>query len=87
VDHIEADQQGDMQARSIDGYMLQTVDLFHIHQPQNRTHLSFCDGVVGNFLDKALKRNSRGLVQLACFFVDRHLLEKRVSTLADTFGA
>ena len=43
VNDIEAKKNGDVQARFLDGNVLQAVDLFDIHQPENRTSFTLGD--------------------------------------------
>ncbi len=83
VDYVKAYEQGNVQARPVNGHMLHPVDLLSVDLPQNRSDLSLCDGFVGNLFYRARHSYARSLVKLPCLFLYCHLAEKGVRTCVD----
>ena len=76
MNHIETNQQRNMQPRLLHRQVLQAVQILHLELPKHRTHLPFDDGSVRLFLGQPCDQDSRSLVQLASLLFHRHLLQQ-----------
>src|SRR6202035_1452021 len=81
VDHIEAEDNRDVEARLLHSDVLQPVDLFHIDKPENGTDLALGDGVVRFLSSQPGHHDSGGFRKLAYLFVKVHLLEQSAGAL------
>jgi len=78
VDDVEAEDERDVQARFLDGQVLEAVDFSGIGDEEKRSQLTIRNGVVDGFLFAEIEE----LAELADFFFQGHLFEKQVGVLA-----
>jgi hypothetical protein len=81
VDHVKAKDNRDIEARFFYGKVLKPVDLLDVIQPKYGADLALKDEFVWLLVKKSGKDDACGLVKLADFLVQRHLLEQTFSLL------
>ena len=85
MNNVEAHQQRNVQARLVNGNMLQPIDLLHFGQPEDGPHPALPDVVIRFLVNEVLDDDPGLLVELASFLLDRHLFQQRVGATSD-FG-
>ncbi len=76
VDDVEGKEDGDVEAGLVDREVLQAVDLLDVDEPEDGADLALDDEVVGLLGGQQGHDDAGGLVHLADFFLDGHLLQQ-----------
>ena len=76
MDHVEADNQGNVQPGLLNGQMLHPVELFHVELPQHRANLPLGNGSIRLFTSQPRYHDAGSLVHLAGLLFHRHLLQQ-----------
>ena len=76
MDHVESEEQGDVQPALFDREMLHPIHLCRIGQPQDRPNTTVRDVAVGGGGDEASQADARRKVELPDLFLECHSPEE-----------